>query len=227
MKTEINEVLKPVVRVNEGGSGLIVSHLGKTYVLTNAHVVENLVKETEDDDDDLKKVPFVSIDQFLYDKVGKLKGIYSVQGRLIAYDDVSDLAMIKLKSKLIKSCQINLPTKEFSKNVSVFDNIYIVGCSLARPAVPSQGIISSLNAEHDGQEYWMTTAPIVTGNSGGGCFKYDIETDKYILVGMPTAVSTYDSSEKDAAPLIIPHINYIIPAQTIIKFMNYVWELIS
>lgn len=226
MKIEINDVLRPIVRVNVGGSGLLVrADNNQTYVLTNAHVVEELVK-SDDEDLDLKKVPFIEIDTFICNKYGELEAIYSVQGQLIAYDDINDLAMIKLKNKVKCEHVVKLPTKSFCKKISVFDPILIVGCSLARPAIPSQGIISSLNSEHGGQEYWMTTAPIVTGNSGGGCFKFDEENNQYVLIGMPTAVSTMDTTE-EKAPQIIPHINYIIPAPKILSFLKYVSQIIS
>lgn len=227
MKIEINDVLRPVVRVNSGGSGLLVrAKNNKIYVLTNAHVVEDLVGD-ENEDYDLKKVPYIDIDTFICDKRGKLLAIYSVQSQLIAYDSVSDLAMLTLKGKLRDEFTVNMPTKTFYKKVSMFDPVLIVGCSLSRPAIPSQGIVSSLNAEHGGQEYWMTTAPIVVGNSGGGCFKYDEEQNKYILIGMPTAASSYPNPKDEDSAQIIPHLNYIIPAPKILSFMEYVTQLIS
>ena len=223
MKTyEVNALLKPVVRVNDAGSGIIVySKAGLTLVLTNAHVVEDLIE----DPDDLEDTPFVSVDRFKYEKNGKLIGYFRTRAEIVAFDDANDLAMLRLRDKKVQKHVVNLPTDDELSDIGVFDDVYIIGCPLRGSPMPSKGTISAINVEFDNKEYWMTSAPIVWGNSGGGCFKYI--NDNYVVIGVPTAVdSTMEITEHKIPQAIVPHLNYIVPPYRLRHFVDYVLELL-
>lgn len=223
----IVEMLKPVVRVNSGGSGLLVySKDGMTLVLTNAHVLDDAV----DDEKKLEDTAFINVDRFKYDERGKLIGFYRVGSEIVAYDKASDLAMLRLRDDEHEKHIVNLPTEAEIAKLCVFDEIYIVGCALGDFPVPSKGLISSMNAEFDKKEYWMTTAPIVLGNSGGGCFKQDAK-GKYVLVGVPAAVRVLmenegDNPEEKMPRDMYPHLNYMVPTYRMLKFINYVKKML-
>jgi S1-C subfamily serine protease len=218
----IKEILEPVVRVNSRGSGLLVySEDGMTLIVTNAHVIEDEVK----DDKKLDETPFIFVDRYKYNKQGKLVGFFRSQSEIVAYDRVNDLAILRLRDEEPEGRLAHLPTKTFIDELNVFDEVYCCGCSLGGFPVPSKGILSAMNAEHDNREFWMTTAPVVMGNSGGGAFKKD-KDGKYRLLGIVTAVlmmqDEEDEHEKDTEAKIIPHLNYIIPAYRLVDFINYV-----
>ena len=224
----LDEMLKPVVRVNNSGSGLLIySSKGITLVLTNAHVIDDVV----DDDKKLDSTPFVDVDRFKYDDKGKLIGFFRVQSEIVAYDRASDLAMLRLRDTAKEESIALLPTKTEINKISVFDEVFIVGCALGDFPVPSKGLISSMNAEFDKKEYWMSSAPLVLGNSGGGCFKKNTKGN-YVLVGVPTAVRalfeqpTEGPLPKDVEDLplksIYPHLNYMVPTYRMISFIEYV-----
>jgi S1-C subfamily serine protease len=224
-KKMIDEMLKPTVRVAQKGSGLVVfSEKGMTLVLTNAHVLEDDVE----DDKNLENTPFIDVDRFRFDGRGKLIGFYRVQSEIVAFDRAGDLAMLQLRDELPEKHIVNLIDEKDIAKMSVFDDVFIVGCALSEPPVPTRGMVSSMNAEFDKKEYWMTTAPIVLGNSGGGCFKRHAN-GKYVLVGVPTAVSAMmEDDSKDAEDPennlknIFPHLNYMVPPYRMLKFVEYV-----
>lgn len=217
---KIEALLRPIVRVtsdeNVGSGVLVYSEDGLTLVLTNAHIL-NLPKEEEYDLDD---TPFVSVDRFKYDDNGRSIGFYRVAGRIVAYDEKNDLAVIKLRDKSFEPNTIQWPNDKFISKLKVFDDLYVVGCPLGENPLPTRGMLTSLNVEFSNREYWMTSAPVVTGNSGGGCFKLDKKTNKFILVGIPTAMIAVG----DAEDHMIPHLNYIVPPHRVKKFITYVLE---
>lgn len=218
----LNGVLKPVVRINERGSGVLVhSEAGLTLVITNAHVVEDDVK----DEKKLDETPFIFVDRYSYDNRGKLKGFFRCQSEIVAYDRSNDLAMLRLRDPDIEDSIAQLPTDDFITNLCLFDEVYVVGCSLGGFPVPSKGILSALNGEYENREYWMSSAPVVFGNSGGGAFALDPTTNKFRLMGIPTAIMFLQSDDEHKPQGdLLPHINYIVPAYRVRSFIEYVLE---
>jgi len=227
-KLMIDEMLRPTVRVvssKHNGSGLIVySEDGLTLVLTNAHIIE----EDVNDEENLEDTPFIHVDRYNYDENGKLIGFYRRQSEIVAYDYGNDLAILRMRDKEPERYVAHLPTPEFIKNITVFDEVFVVGCSLGHFPVPSKGILSSMNAELQNREFWMSSAPLVMGNSGGGCFKWDAKLKKYMLVGVPTALAYIRKGESETSEGtddikdIIPHLNYVIPPYRISSFVAFV-----
>jgi S1-C subfamily serine protease len=225
-KLLLAQVLKPIVRVGGRGSGVLVhSEAGLTLVITSAHVVEDDVK----DEKKLDETPFIVVDRYKYDEQGKMKGYYRCQSELVAYDRTNDMAILRLRDDDIETNLANLPNDPFIQNLHLFDDVYVAGCSLGGFPVPSKGILSALNAEFDNKEYWMSSAPIIFGNSGGGCFVYDAITGTYRLMGIPTAILCSTEEDEDVkeasggrAKEAIPHLNYIVPAYRILNFIGYV-----
>jgi S1-C subfamily serine protease len=223
----IEEVLKPVVRVNHDGSGsLVYSKNGLTLVLTNAHVL----KECVVDEDRLDETPFIDVDRFTYKDTGELIGFYRVQAEIIAFDGANDLAMLRLRDSSQELNIALLPTALEAKKISVFDEVFAVGCAYGDQPKPTTGIISSLNTEYMNKSFWMTTAPIVFGNSGGACFRKDAK-GHYKLIGVPTAVlaTVIEGADgKTQAPKEpVPHINYLVPAHGMLAFIKHVIKVVE
>lgn len=220
-KLLINDALRCVVRVNGAGSGVIIhNETDLMLILTNAHVVEGEVA----DEKRLDETPFILVDQYTYDGRGRLKGYFRSQAEIVAYDRANDLAVLRMRENELVGTLAHLPKTTFIDDLNIFEQVYVVGCSLGGFPVPSMGILSSLNAEYANKEYWMSTAPVVYGNSGGGCFAYDPKTKHFILIGIPTAIRILGDEAKDDKDDIITHLNYIIPAYRIEKFIEYVLD---
>lgn len=215
-KNLINEVLKPVVRVNTASGLLVYSKNGINLVLTNAHVVENLVE----DETKLADTEYVQVDRFDYDEKGKKLGFFRCDAEIVAYDRRNDLAMLRLRDERTIKTIANLPKNDINEKISLFDEIIVVGCSLSDFPVPTKGIISCLDTNIHGVEYWMTSAPIVEGNSGGGCFIKDKTT--YKLIGISTAVCASVEAETEEPNETFSHLNYIVPPDRMTDFVAYV-----
>lgn len=128
------------------GSGIVIKSDG--YILTNHHVVKNADRITVTLKDDETKY----------------------EGKLIAYDHYSDLAIIKIETK-------NLPVAKFgvSKTLRPGDWVIAIGSPLGLGHTVTLGIISALSrhvgvsfgAAQGAFKYIQTDAAINPGNSGG------------------------------------------------------------
>ena len=127
------------------GSGIIIRPDG--YILTNYHVVKNA------------------------DKINvTLKDEKQFEGKLIAHDSYSDLAVVKIEAK-------NLPVASFgdSKKIRPGDWVIAIGSPLGLEHTVTLGIISALSrhvgvtfgAAQGAYKYIQTDAAINPGNSGG------------------------------------------------------------
>lgn len=128
------------------GSGIIIKSNG--YILTNYHVVKKADRITVTLNDDDKKYP----------------------GMLVAHDNYSDLAIIKIEKE-------KLPTIKFgnSKELRPGDWVVAIGSPLGLEHTVTLGIISALSrhvgvtfgAAQGAFKYIQTDAAINPGNSGG------------------------------------------------------------
>lgn len=146
------------------GSGVIISKNG--YIVTNAHVVENVVDGG---------VTVQTFDKKEY------------KAKVIGKDPLTDLALIKIEAD-------NLPVAHFGdiNTVKVGEMVLAVGNPMGLNHTVTQGIVSAIgrgslvrkggaNIEH----YIQTDAAINPGNSGGGLFNLNGS-----LVGINTAIAT-------------------------------------
>ncbi len=129
------------------GSGVILSEDG--YIVTNAHVIENIVDED-------------SIEIKLYD--GEI-----VKGKLIGYDTRTDLAVLKIDKN-------GLPYASLldSTQLVLGQDVFAIGNPLGLGKSVSDGIISALEKEIYVNNVYLTViqtnAAVNAGNSGGGLF---------------------------------------------------------
>jgi S1-C subfamily serine protease len=136
------------------GSGIIIKPDG--YILTNYHVVKNA-----------NKITVTLIDEKKYD------------GRLIAHDSYSDLAIIKINAKNLKAA-----TFGNSATLRPGDWVIAIGSPLGLEHTVTFGIISALSrhvgvtfgAAQGAFKYIQTDAAINPGNSGGPLVNLSGET---------------------------------------------------
>jgi S1-C subfamily serine protease len=137
----VDDVIDAVVSIKTErgqGSGVIVHKNG--YVVTNKHVVENVLAV------------------IIIDSESRVYG-----GKVIAYAGNADLAIIKITSDEI------FPYLKFEEDVSVGERVIAVGNPYGLSFSVTEGIISALNRNMDSTDvgYIQTDVSINEGNSGG------------------------------------------------------------
>ena len=68
-----------------------------------------------------------------------------------------------------------------------------------------------------GVEYWMSSAQIIFGNSGGAIFRYSVERKRYEFLGMPARISV------NVAGFLtdpITHMGFFVPMPRIYKLLE-------
>ena len=174
------------------GSGVIFSQDG--YIVTNAHVLENLV------DEESIKVKIFSGETY--------------QARLIGIDSRSDLAVVKIDVE-------DLPYASFadSSQLTLGADAIVIGNPLGLGITCSNGIISALEKEIYINNVYMTViqtnAAINSGNSGGGMF--DINGNLIGIVNAKKSNSAYTSTT-------IEGMGYAIPSNTVVKIIDELIE---
>ncbi|MBS7621534.1 hypothetical protein KEJ32_05425, partial [Candidatus Bathyarchaeota archaeon] len=69
--------------------------------------------------------------------------------------------------------------------------------------------------EIDNYEYWLSSAPSIFGNSGGGVFC--LEDGKWYFVGIPSRITVVPLG---FAPNVVTHMGYFIPLYRIYQFLD-------
>ena len=198
--------LYPLCRVrsnSKGGSGTVIyceknpdkpdEYL--TFVLTNAHVVEDSIHTKKSWDSVLKKkvekefVDGIIVELFDYVKISKVNSSNSFSATIECYDKEHDLAILKLDSpKKVSHVASIIPKKMVDNRLKLFTEIVMCGCSLLHDPLPSEGIITSIKEVLDNKSYCLMNGDMIFGNSGGAIFLKDTGE----LIGVPSAVKVMD-----------------------------------
>jgi serine protease Do len=154
----------PTRRSEASGSGVIISSDG--YIITNNHVVE-----------DATELRITTHDRKEY------------KAELIGTDPLTDLAIIKIDAKDLKSAHFaNI------QDVKIGEFVLAVGNPLGLNSTVTSGIVSAIGrggfnrygkSPYSVENYIQTDAAINPGNSGGGLFNLSGS-----LVGINTAIAT-------------------------------------
>ncbi len=221
------EVLYTQVRVRcdaVGGSGTViysekVGNFFDTYILTCHHVVEGAVKVETKWDSVLKKdrkveisVPVI-VEFFNWGSVphGQSPLTSGAQASIVAYDQDDDVAILYLKLALRPAVAKTLPRESIEKML-VGRQVYAVGCALLNDPILTSGLLTHMGSIIDSRDYWMSSAAIIFGNSGGAMFT-ELDGAFYFL-GIPSRISvTYGGQA-------ITHLGYFSPISRIYKFME-------
>lgn len=220
--TKQQEMLFPVVRVTvsgSGGSGTILFSEDRgdgcqTYVLTNHHVVAGAIKVKEEWSSllqsDVKRESNdpVKVEVFRYADGSRQDVSDTYRGDLVAHHHRHDLALVKLSTtRKLDHVATLLPAEG---KVAIFEQIWAVGCSLLHPPVVTEGIIDYLDDVIDRKIYWLGSASIIYGNSGGAVF---IERDgHYRFIGVPSRVAvTWNQA--------VTHMGYFVPVTRVREWL--------
>lgn len=135
------------------GSGIVISDDG--YILTNAHVVDNMTSYT--------------VQVTTTDPVEGTGVTEKYDAKLVGSDTDTDLAVLKIDASGLQTAVLG-----DSDDLHLGDDIVVIGNPLGLETSVSKGIISGLNRQISSNERSLssiqTDAAINSGNSGGAMF---------------------------------------------------------
>lgn len=226
-----NEVLYPTVRVMSldlGGSGTVVYSKKNsrskvdTYIMTNFHVVENAITIEEKwiasigkkMDKEFKKT--VRVETFKYNNFSRCIGSNSIEADIVAYDQDEDMALLKTRDveNVIPNVVHIFPIVSIDE-ICIFDKVYNVGATLGHPPIPSLGEITFMDDEIDNYNFWLVSAAMYFGDSGGATMRFDTSRCRWEYIGIP--------SQGEYSPdgiNTVPNFGYMIPIDRIYRFWD-------
>jgi S1-C subfamily serine protease len=229
------EIFYPTVRVRtprSGGSGTVIySKKAKggydTYIITNHHVIADCVNIRKTWNPVLKRkidteiLDTVGVEYFKYNNYSSCIGSFAVEADIVAYSEYEggqDWALLKARDVETKAPYVsNMYPRDQVDQVHIFDKVYACGASLGHPPIVTDGRISFMDDEIDHFKYWMSTAPTIFGNSGGGVFRYSKTRKKYEYVGVPSRISMQPMGFTADA---ITHMGYFIPIERVYQLLD-------
>lgn len=228
------KILYPTVLVEAKGgvgSGTVVyseldpreGHKGEyeTYVLTNHHVIEpniqtgkqwNPLKQKEE-----KKDVFATVNVYFYKYKYSSRNIgkNSVEADIVAYTSEEDMALLRLRSIDKFDHVAKFYPLDKLKEIKMFMRTYAVGAALGHQPIATEGWITCMSDEQDNYVFWMSTAQIIFGNSGGTM--YLEASGDYWFIGVPSMVAVSFTGFSASA---VTHMGYFIPIDRVCSFLD-------
>lgn len=180
---ELHEkILYPCVRIRAkgiAGSGTVIYSRPmpdngdgdyETYILTNHHVVAQLIDVKKQFDPLVKRkidkefLAQAEVTVFEYVWLSHVDSGSTYRGDVIAYDENHDLAVLKLDSPLPAKHVAALYPKGQEKKINLFNPVWVAGCSLAHDPICNSGVLTYLEERIDNKLFWMNNANMIFGN---------------------------------------------------------------
>lgn len=224
----LQDILYPVVLVrakSAGGSGTVVwsgpGAKGKieTYILTNQHVIDSLIKVEKKFDEFLKReqmketLATAEISFYRYPGNSRCEGKLEVQADIVAYSKDLDLGLLKLRSGLEAEFVAKLAPPDREDEIFLGEPVHAVGAALGHPPIMTSGHINYMDDEIDNSNYWLTSANIIFGNSGGAVFLDGTRE----FIGIPSRVAV---AQIGWSASVITHMGFFIPFPVIYEWLR-------
>ena len=232
---KITEMLYPTVMVDMGrgaGSGTVIFSNKRvhesweeegvwTLVITNHHVVDSAISISEEFDP--KKGKSVKMETrrpvhvrlWDYNDYSTAVGTTGRVARILAWDKQRDLALLRLddKERVIEHVAHLWP--EDVGGPYLFQTVWAIGSGMSNPPYPTQGLLSGISGKDKaGRSLYLSSSPIIFGNSGGSLWAYSKKRDRHELIGIPSAAGAYGWGT------IVPHIAWSRPISEIRTFLR-------
>lgn len=222
--------LYPCVRIRTPkakGSGTVLfmepapDELGlfDAYVLTNHHVIDDLVTVDKKWNSVLKKdaqtetLGHPEVDRFQYNYMSRMVGATSVQADIVAWDKDEDMALLRVRSDISNWIPAKLLPEEDINKLAAFMQVWNVGCGLGGPPAITAGYLSAFGVDIDDKDYMLVTAPSIFGSSGGATFLQDGGW----YIGIPARISLIPMGWSAD---IITHLGFSITLARIYAFLR-------
>ncbi len=232
------EMLYPSVRIKVSGggaSGTVVyssEYEGQqhTYVLTNFHVISSNIKVGDEwSPQEQKQVKVerrspVMVEWFDYNDLSREVGTRGKTADIVAYNENLDLALLRIRDKEATIKHIAKLAPE-NRVLHLFEAAWAVGSGLGQPPFPTQGMISNLDQQINGNRYIFSSAPIIFGNSGGSLYHYEESNQSYEMIGVPAMGAVIRLGWGGST---VEHMAWAIPMETVYKFLrdnrfHFIW----
>lgn len=215
------------VRVDQGGgSGTIIYSKPNadggfsTYALTCHHVIDSALKVRKEWDPkamrDRKREyrQLCNVEFFDWSNVlhGRRPVNYSTDADIVAYDKDHDMALLKLRTVKAAPYVAELLPATRIKELRIGSPTRACGAALLHDPVLTRGEITHMGDEIDFKPYYMSSAQIIFGNSGGAMFYEDAAG--YYFIGVPSRIAIAGWS----AP--ITHMGYFSPIGRVYEFFK-------
>lgn len=189
----------------------------ETLVLTNHHVIEDLIEVKEDWDSALQRKRYrefrspAYVEFFEFKRHSRVVSTNGKEARIVAWDDKLDLALLRLETIaeidwIARLCS----AEQFDRGIFAFDRVFTVGAALGEDPVVTEGHVAQFDRKIDAEPYLLTTAPSIFGNSGGAVYLADTEE----LIGVPARIAVTGFSSA------VTHLSYSIPIPTLYRFLE-------
>jgi S1-C subfamily serine protease len=191
----------------------------ETYVITCWHVVEDAIKFKKNwssiaQKDIVKEAnELVKVEIFKYEKLSRCIGGTTFDAEIIAWDKPLDIAILKTKCSERHPYVAKIYPRGKGDNIKLGTPMISCGCSLAHEPFFTFGNLSSKHDQIDAKEYWMTTANVIFGNSGGPVFL----DGTYEYLGNTARVAT---QQMGFGYDVITWMGFFVPIDSIFGFLE-------
>lgn len=226
--------LYPIVRVASadakgvrGGSGIVVYSRPRkgeskyeTFVLTNHHVIGNLIEVTKKWNPGISRDVKVetraepTVELFGYEDLSYITDAMGKRADVVAWDEQMDLALVQIKStQPFEHVAPIISQKSARDKLRIFTPVFQIGCALGVPPLVTEGRIGGFDFLIDNYPYTLTTAPGIFGNSGGAVMLQETAEVIGVTARMPVIFIGFGGNA-------VTHMMWSIPASTIYKFLE-------
>ena len=199
------EMLYPTVLVRLGGgsgSGTVIhskqneERAYESFILTNWHVIQSYVKITKvwnsdkNEHVETESRRPVNVDLWEYNDYSTAVGTIGRLADIVAYDKSRDLALLKVQDEERPMPYVaKMYPEDADDGPWIFQTVYAVGAGLGKPPFPTMGLLAGFGRDQTGNALYLSSSPIIYGNSGGSLFVFS--RNQYELIGVPSMVSAY------------------------------------
>jgi S1-C subfamily serine protease len=232
----IREMLYPTVMIDTGrggvGSGTVIFSDRRAHeswedegvwslVITNFHVIQNAVSINKEFDPkqgmEIQKETRrpVHVRLWDYNDFSTAVGTTGRIGRIVAWDKGRDLALLRLDDKERVIEHVAALWDEKGGGPYLFQTTWAIGSGLGNPPYPTQGLLSGIAGKDlQGRPLYLSSTPIIFGNSGGSLWAFSTRRDTYEMIGVPSMISGYGWGK------IVPHMAWSRPISEIRIFLR-------
>jgi S1-C subfamily serine protease len=190
----------------------------ETYVLTNEHVVDDLITIKDDHWSSLhgryiqKDVRGTAVvETFLYGIASRVIGSTSYLADIVCYDKNEDLALLQIRAANQFPDVARLYPEDQVNDLLAGMEVRTVGAGLGeKPFMSPPGFIGQFGFEIENKEFLLVSSASIFGNSGGATFMW--ETGEFL--GIPARIPVRWGGDA------ITHMSFIIPVWRVYEFLR-------
>jgi len=226
------QMVYPAVRMlaeKAGGSGTILYSAKdskgqvRTFVIGCHHVVTDLIKVADEWNPRLGRMmkmerrnPAV-VETFRYNNTSTCIGVTGAEGDVVAYGARDDIALLELRDhENLYPYVAKIVPRDRHTDILLTAKVWAVGAALLHAPIVTEGLLNYKDDIIEGERYWMSSAQIIFGNSGGSMY-WQAQDGDYYFIGMPARIAI-TMTGYSANP--ITHLGFFISPERIYKFLD-------